>query len=352
MSKVLNRIVFGGDITKAIDRKDSETAMIIIEGATDDVILQTCDTENGTFENFKKIAEFAENLFVGVQLKIDGCKKFVKVIGAEKASVVFGDTKYNPSDFIPVGSAGGGGESLKYHLYAWDYSNGTAIAYSEKALPQAGDVVFLKQDMEGGKITDTNELKLVYHVVSDSDGVITVSEHPEGTTGGYTFNRNEADDYEEEVSDIRDLVDITQNGLLISQKGTMFKGANVKIGSDDWAGGSPQVYMEGTQNYFEAPTLKNSFLIPANKLFPESDVECYILCVNLRTGFPVTFVTDPSDSNPFFEGVDIRDTDEFGVCVAMLDTERDWDNIKNCNMLSEWGLNHTICPLTKIPRYV
>lgn len=126
---------------------------------------------------------------------------------------------------------GGGGEPLKYHLYAWDYSNGTAIAYSEKEVPQAGDVVFLKEDMEGGKITDTNQLKLIYHVISDADGVITVSEHPEGQAGGYTFNRNDADDYEETVTDVRDLVDITQNGFLMSQKGTMFKGANVSIPS-------------------------------------------------------------------------------------------------------------------------
>lgn len=125
-----------------------------------------------------------------------------------------------------------GGEPLKYHLYAWDYSNGTAIAYSEKEVPQAGDVVFLKEDMEGGKITDTSELKLVYHVVSDTDGVITVSEHPEGETGGYVFNRNAEDDYEETVTDVRDLVDITQNGFLMSQKGTMFKGINVNVEGD------------------------------------------------------------------------------------------------------------------------
>lgn len=121
------------------------------------------------------------------------------------------------------------GGGLKYKLYAWDYANGAAIAYSEKEVPVAGDVVFLKEDMEGGKITDTNQLKLVYHVVSDADGVITVSEHPEGQSGGYVFNRNDADDYEEIVTDVRDLVDIAANGLLMSQKGTIFKGVNVNV---------------------------------------------------------------------------------------------------------------------------
>lgn len=254
--------------------------------------------------------------------------------------------------FAEATEGGGGGESLKYHLYAWDYASGTAIAYSEKETPVAGDVVFLKEDMEGGKITNPTQLKLIYHVVSDVDGKITVSEHPEGSTGGYVFNRNAEDDYEESITDVRDMVDIASNGFLMSQKGTVFKSANVKIGSDDWVGGSPQVYMEGSQNVFEAPSLKSTFLIPASKLFPESDVECYILCVNLRTGKIMAFVSDPQDSTSFQAGVDVIDTDEFGVCVAMLDSDRDWDYMKDLDMKSEWGLQHTICPLTKIPRYV
>lgn len=142
-----------------------------------------------------------------------------------------------PTGFIaPAGvaemtfaEATAGDIELKYHLYAWDYAGGTAIAYSEKELPQTGDVVFLKADMEGGKITDANQLKLVYHVVSDEDGKITVSEHPEGQTGGYIFNRNADDDYEETVTDVRDVVDISTNGLYVSQKGTMFKCLNVNV---------------------------------------------------------------------------------------------------------------------------
>lgn len=119
---------------------------------------------------------------------------------------------------------------LKYHLYAWDYAGGTAIAYSEKEVPEAGDVVYLKEDMEAGKITDPSELVLMYHVVSDADGVITVSEHPEGEAGGYIFNRNEEDDYEEVITDIRDVATVSTNGLIMTQKGTVFKGFNVAVG--------------------------------------------------------------------------------------------------------------------------
>lgn len=119
---------------------------------------------------------------------------------------------------------------LKYHLYAWDYADGTAIAYSEKESPEAGDIVYLKEDMEAGKITDPTDLKLMYHVVSNVDGVITVSEHPEGQAGGYIFNRNADDDYEEAITDVRDVATVSANGLVLSQKGTVFKGFNVAVG--------------------------------------------------------------------------------------------------------------------------
>lgn len=118
---------------------------------------------------------------------------------------------------------------LKYHLYAWDYAGGAVIAYSEKEIPIAGDIVFLKEDMEGGKISDTSELKLIYHVVSDKDGKITVSEHPEGQTGGYMFNRNPEDDYEEAITDIRGLTTLASDGLFMTHKGTVIKGIDVEM---------------------------------------------------------------------------------------------------------------------------
>lgn len=119
---------------------------------------------------------------------------------------------------------------LKYHLYAWDYADGLAIAYSERETPVAGDIVYLKEDMEGGKITAPTELKLMYHVVSDADGVITVSEHPEGQAGGYMFRRNPDDDYEEIITDIQGVVDIGSNGLMLAQRNTALKGINTKVG--------------------------------------------------------------------------------------------------------------------------
>lgn len=131
---------------------------------------------------------------------------------------------------LTFAEATSGDVGLKYHLYAWDYAGGAAIAYSERETPVAGDIVYLKEDMEAGKITDPSELVLMYHVVSDIDGKITVSEHPEGHSGGYVFNRNPDDDYEETITDVQGAVDIGSNGLVMAQQGTTLKGVNVKVG--------------------------------------------------------------------------------------------------------------------------
>lgn len=122
-----------------------------------------------------------------------------------------------------------GMDMLEYKLYAWDYGDGTVIGYTEKAVPVAGDVILLKTDMGEGEITSPSDLKLVYHVVSDADGVITVSEHPAGQTGGYTFKRDAAKDYAETITGVTGIADISANGLVMMEKGRLLKGVNVNI---------------------------------------------------------------------------------------------------------------------------
>lgn len=126
-------------------------------------------------------------------------------------------------------SLSGSSESMKYHLYAWDYGDGFCIGYTEKEVPVAGDLVYLKWNMEEGKITNLSELKLIYHIVSDNDGVITVSEHPEGQSG-YTFRRDANNDYEETINGINSIIEINQTGLLFAPKNKVLKSLNVKAG--------------------------------------------------------------------------------------------------------------------------
>ena len=171
---------------------------------------------------------------------------------------------------------GGSGTSLKYHLYAWDYGSGFCVGYTEKEVPVAGDLLFLKQDMEKGKITDPTELKMIYYVVSDANGVITVSEHPEGASG-YIFTRNPDDDYEETISDVRDCVDVTENGLLTSQKGTTFKSANVKIKGGER---TPKKLNVTTNGYYNTPD--GVYYEPINVNVPLNAVD--VTMVNVQSG--------------------------------------------------------------------
>lgn len=122
-------------------------------------------------------------------------------------------------------------DMLEYKLYAWDYGDGTVVGYTEKEVPVAGDIILLKADMGEGEITSPSDLKLVYHVVSDADGVITVSEHPEGQTGGYTFKRDTTKDYAETITGVTGVADVAANGLVMLEKGRLLKGINVNVGA-------------------------------------------------------------------------------------------------------------------------
>lgn len=235
----------------------------------------------------------------------------------------------------------GSGDGLKYHLYAWDYASGTAIAYSEKETPVAGDVVFLKEDMEGGKITNPTQLKLIYHVVSDVDGKITVSEHPEGSVGGYVFNRNAEDDYEESITDVRDMVDIASNGFLMSQKGTIFKGANVNVPSQasqgtNWINPLYPHYIDANTDEWQSPILASNFLIPLNRLQYTSQINPWAVLVD-KTENKVIMASDDFGSNENLSDVDY--THEFEVRF-LLDDKDTVDEIKRSRIdLLAWLTN-------------
>lgn len=118
--------------------------------------------------------------------------------------------------------------SMEYKLYAWDYGSGAVTGYTEHETPETGDLIFLKEDMAEGEITDPSQLKLIYHIVSVTESGITVSEHPEGQTGGYTFTRDEEKDYEETVSNVSDTVTAAAPGLYGAAKGRAYKMVEAK----------------------------------------------------------------------------------------------------------------------------
>lgn len=147
--------------------------------------------------------------------------------------------KYNQSAPIPAKflhedgtvdeNIGSGGTSLKYKLYAYKMDiMETSIGYTEKENPIVGDVLLLPSVAGVGAITDPTQLKQVFTITEvHEDG--TIYAQKDESSSPIHFSRDSGNDYEETVSDVRDLTDVVENGLLISQKGTAFKGLNIDI---------------------------------------------------------------------------------------------------------------------------
>lgn len=217
---------FAGDVSQPKNRKGCYSCMVIIRGGSGDVKLLTSDTAEGEYTEYKTLVKNANaNTLEGVFVNLDGAKLYIKVVGADSADVVFGDCDFDPKEIEAEGNSNG----IIHRLYAWDYGGGVCVGYTEQAEPVEGDLIYLKEGMAEGEIEDVSELKLAYHVVSDIEGVIIVSEHPEGETGGYNFVRDEEKDIAEKITEIKTVSDIAEEGLIFSQNTTAFKSLKVDI---------------------------------------------------------------------------------------------------------------------------
>lgn len=100
MKTMLDKIVIAGDITQAIDRCGAWTCAIVVMGGSSDtaVKLQSCDTENGTYTDFKTLIsadEASADQYKCFVLDLSGAGKFIKVIGATMATAVLGDCDHD-----------------------------------------------------------------------------------------------------------------------------------------------------------------------------------------------------------------------------------------------------------------
>lgn len=100
MKTMLDKCAVAGDITQAIDRRGAWSCAIIVIGGTEStaVKLQSCETADGTFEDFKTLipsAEASASQYKGFVVDISGAGKFIKVVGATMATAVFGDCDYD-----------------------------------------------------------------------------------------------------------------------------------------------------------------------------------------------------------------------------------------------------------------
>lgn len=96
MKTMLDKCAVAGDITQAIDRRGAWTCAIVIAGGTEltAVKLQSCDTADGSFSDFKTLISASEaetDQYKGFVIDLDGAKKFIKVTGATMATCVLGD---------------------------------------------------------------------------------------------------------------------------------------------------------------------------------------------------------------------------------------------------------------------
>ena len=96
MKTMLDKCAVAGDITQAIDRRGAWSCAITVIGGTEStaVKLQSCETADGTFEDFKTLipsAEASENQYKGFVVDISGAGNFIKVVGATMVTCVLGD---------------------------------------------------------------------------------------------------------------------------------------------------------------------------------------------------------------------------------------------------------------------
>ncbi len=101
-SKILNQYKYQKTAGTAFDRTGFNTAIFIAIGGTSSTAIkvQTCDTSDGVFEDFATLvagADAGSSTDVGIALDISGAKKYLKMTGATKASVVLGDGIKDPA---------------------------------------------------------------------------------------------------------------------------------------------------------------------------------------------------------------------------------------------------------------
>lgn len=96
MKTMLDKCAVAGDITQAIDRRGAWSCAITVIGGTESaaVKLQSCETADGTFEDFKTLipsADASASQYKGFVVDISGAGNFIKVVGATMATCVLGD---------------------------------------------------------------------------------------------------------------------------------------------------------------------------------------------------------------------------------------------------------------------
>ncbi len=100
MNTMFDKCAVAGDITQAIDRRGCWSVAIVVIGGTEStaVKLQSCETADGSFTDYKELipaSEASADQYKGFVLDLYGAGKFIKVVGAIMATAVLGDCDHD-----------------------------------------------------------------------------------------------------------------------------------------------------------------------------------------------------------------------------------------------------------------
>lgn len=229
-SHFLEQCAYKGDITSPVKHTGCGSCMIMVKGGNGQIKLQHSDSENGSYADYKVLVESATSETIkGIFVNLDGAKDWLKVVGTLNADVIFGDCEINPKDVIAQGDVPP--EKVIYNLYAWCLSiHDDTIGYTEHKNVQVGDVILFPENTGSGPITDTNELTKKGVITEISEDHIK-AEVVEGTE--LILERDSENDWSEEITDVKNTVDLSANGVYVAKKGTVFKAISVAVESPE-----------------------------------------------------------------------------------------------------------------------
>lgn len=100
MNTMFDKVAVAGDITQAIDRRGCwSVAICIIGGSSNTAVkLQSCETADGVFTDYKELIQASEasaDQYKGFVCDLYGAGKFIKVVGATMATAVLGDCDHD-----------------------------------------------------------------------------------------------------------------------------------------------------------------------------------------------------------------------------------------------------------------
>lgn len=164
---------YAGDITSAQNRIGINTALVMVKGGTVGTAIKvvTCSTSDGVFTDYAVLetsgtADLVKSYFVD----ITGADKFIKVIGALFADVVFADCNFDPKGIVATGTVPVVADLENNHAQTIDVSTYTGPVEVTPTSPKTG--------MKKATITLSNIPALKLYAFGDAEGVVYLAEIP------------------------------------------------------------------------------------------------------------------------------------------------------------------------------